>query len=452
MDKNELTQFYDNLKSNLASSTVPATPSMIKVGRPNDYDHPGAELYKRKAMCCRNELEDKCAKHIIVDIYCKILPLDQSYIHGNHGRMCQDVTSMLDNKGMTASQYLTSCSEKTKAPLLEFVQRSIKNIGKAYMEEAKEELKDAQENGEDVVAPTTPDPETDDEIQNQLVDIKDDTEYDSFVDTLKKKTIDKIVSDVTKIINDKKEEKDMTFDPNPEATISDIEAATESTLSVGLNYLQKGLLKESVEVTDDIQDQMMALAIREATLNQLDLVFNQPRSDFKSFASNIRFNKGILINESAVSYFAESSTKDNNNKKTNEFKLYGITFTLPNLDEFIHNEKSKIDDHTKSKAYKNLITTLTSDKKIKNIEDMIIDKERQIGQKTDTDKDRVKRIKSYLSKSNTTRLLFSSDGEAAVQIDIPYTKDICAWLEHELWLTSKGEALSYDEIEFKYEK
>ena len=73
------------------------------------------------------------------------------------------------------------------------------------MEEAKEELKDAQENGEDVVAPTTPDPETDDEIQNQLVDIKDDTEYDSFVDTLKKKTIDKIVSDVTKIINDKKE-------------------------------------------------------------------------------------------------------------------------------------------------------------------------------------------------------------------------------------------------------
>lgn len=305
MEKNELTQFYDNLKSNLASSAAP-TPSMISVGKPNDFDNPGAELYKRKAMKCRHELEDQCAKHIIVDIYCHILPLDQQYIYGHHGRMCQDVTSMLDNKGMTASQYLTSCSEKTKAPLLEFVQRSISNIGKSYMEEANEELKNAQQNNEDVVAPTTPDIETDDNIQNQLVDIKDDPEYTSFVDQLKKKTIDKIVSDVTKIINDKKEEKDMTFDPNPEATISDVEAATESTTSVGLNYLQSKLLKESVELTEEMQDQMMALAIRESTLNQLNVVFKQPESDFKSFSSNIRFNKGVLINESAINELEKS--------------------------------------------------------------------------------------------------------------------------------------------------
>lgn len=305
MEKNELTQFYDNLKSNLASSAAP-TPSMISVGKPNDFDNPGAELYKRKAMKCRHELEDQCAKHIIVDIYCHILPLDQQYIHGHHGRMCQDVTSMLDNKGMTASQYLTSCSEKTKAPLLEFVQRSISNIGKSYMEEANEELKNAQQNNEDVVAPTTPDIETDDNIQNQLVDIKDDPEYTSFVDKLKQKTIDKIVSDVTKIINDKKEEENMTFDPNPEATISDVEAATESTTSVGLNYLQTKLLKESVELTEEMQDQMMALAIRESTLNQLNVVFKQPEADFKSFSSNIRFNKGVLINEAAINELEKS--------------------------------------------------------------------------------------------------------------------------------------------------
>lgn len=309
MEKNELTQFYDTLKSNLDSSTVPNTPSMIKVGSFKDFDHPGAEMFRRKAIRCRDELEDKCAKHIIIDLYCRILPLDQNYIDSNHGRMCQDVTSMLDNKGMTASQYLTSCSEKTKAPLLEFVQRSIKNIGKAYMEEANEELKTAQETDGEVVAPTTPDPETDEDIQNQLVDIKDDIEYDSFVDTLKKKTIDKIVADVSKIINDKKEEQDMTFDPNPEATISDAEAATESTLSVGINYLQSKLMKENVEVTDVMNEQMMGLAIREATLNQLDCVFKQPYSDFKSFASAIRFNKGVLINESAVNYFIENSSK-----------------------------------------------------------------------------------------------------------------------------------------------
>jgi hypothetical protein len=301
MDKSELTQFYDKLKSSLNQPTT--TSTMLSVGGPRDFNNPGAEIYKRKAMACRDELENQCAKHIIVDVYCKILPLDNDYVCGHHGRMCQDVDAMLASKNMTASQYLTSCSESTKAPLLEFVQRSIKNIGKSYMEEANADLKNAQENNEDIVAPSTPDTETDDNIQNQLVDIKEDPEYDSFIDKLKKKTINKIVSDVSKIINNKKEEKDMTFDPNPEATIADTEAATESTVSIGLDYLQKKLLKENVDVTDDMRDQMIALAIRESTLNQLDVVFMQPEGHFKEFVSNIRFNKGVLINESAVNYF-----------------------------------------------------------------------------------------------------------------------------------------------------
>lgn len=307
MDNTELTQFYDNLKSNLAASASPKTSTMIRVGGPHDYNHPGADLYRRKAMACKHELEDKCAKHIIVDIYCKILPLDKDYVDGHHGRMCQDITSMLDNKGMSATQYLTSCSEKTKAPMLEFVQRSISNIGKAYMEEATEKLKDAQENNEDVPEPITPDAETDPDVQNQLVDIKDDIDYTCFVDQLKKKTIDKIVADVSKIITDTKEDQNMTFDPQPNAgtTISDVEAATESTVSVSMNYLQSKLMKENVDVDSDMRDQIISLAIRESALNQLDRVFKQPDSDFKSFYSNIRFNKGVLINESAVNYFVE---------------------------------------------------------------------------------------------------------------------------------------------------
>ena len=67
MDNTELTQFYDNLKSNLAASASPKTSTMIRVGGPHDYNHPGADLYRRKAMACKHELEDKCAKHIIVD-------------------------------------------------------------------------------------------------------------------------------------------------------------------------------------------------------------------------------------------------------------------------------------------------------------------------------------------------------------------------------------------------
>lgn len=306
MDKVELTNFYDALKSDLASSAVPKTP-MMNVGSSRDPQHYGAELFRRKAIDCRNELEDQCAKHIIVDIYCKILPLDQSYIDGNHGRMVQDVTSMLDNKGMTATQYLKSCSEKTKAPLVEFVQRSISNIGRAFMEAEEEKLQDAQAAAEPLPAPETPNAETNDDVQDALVDVKEDPEYNSFVDALKKKTVDKIVQDVTDIINNKKEENDMTFDPKPEATIADNEAATESTLSVGLNYLQQKLMKESVDITDEMHENMIGLAIRESTLNEINRVFNQPESDFKSFYSKIRFNKGVLINESAVSYFFEQA-------------------------------------------------------------------------------------------------------------------------------------------------
>ena len=66
------------------------------------------------------------------------------------------------------------------------------------MEEQEEILKDAQE--KDINVPDPKEPTTDDEdIENSLVDIKQDTEYEDFVDQLKKKTVDKIVNDISKI-------------------------------------------------------------------------------------------------------------------------------------------------------------------------------------------------------------------------------------------------------------
>ena len=173
------------------------------------------------------------------------------------------------------------------------------------MEEAEEILKDAQANDEAIPEPEVP--STDDtDIKNQLVEVESDTEYDNFVEELKKRTIDKIVDDVSNIINDKKEENEMTFDTTP---VADMEEKLESTTSIALNYIQKKLMKENTEITPEMQNELIAMAIRESTLNQFDVVFRQPTGQFREFASRIRFGKGVLINESAVNYFKESSNK-----------------------------------------------------------------------------------------------------------------------------------------------
>ena len=98
---------------------------------------------------------------------------------------------------------------------------------------------------------------------HQLVDISNDNEYDYFIQTLKKKTIDKIVKDVSDIINKKKEEKNMAFD-----------LKNESTVSLVLNHISTKLMKENINIDDDLRDQILGVAIKEATFNHLG--FNSP--------------------------------------------------------------------------------------------------------------------------------------------------------------------------------
>ena len=297
MDNESLTRFYDDLKSELNKDKPEVSTMKVSGGGPIGLSHPGALQYRNMAAKECEKLKDNCRKHIILDIYCKILPLDDEYKCGHMGQMKHDIDCMLNNKGMSATQYLTSAYEKTKAPLVEYVLRATDMIGRQFMEESDETLKDAQEKNIDIPAPQAP-TEDDKEIENQLVDIKDDNEYSTFIDKLKEKTINKIVNDVSKIINNKKEEKNMTFDPKP---LADQEAEMESTISIGLNYLQSKIMTESGDnITPELQEEMIGMAIRESTLNQIDTVFKQDNSDFKSFSSRIKYGKGALINESAV--------------------------------------------------------------------------------------------------------------------------------------------------------
>lgn len=302
MDSVKLSAFYDELKSKINDEEKPGSVQLTRVGGGpvgGTMEHPGAVVWRRKASKEAEKMRDNCCKHIILDIYCKILPLDNDYICGHKREMQTDIDNMLDKKNMTATQYLTSCFESTHAPLLEFIIRSSKNIAQEFMEEANKVLKDAQEN--DIPIPDPIAPEESEDVEGQIVDIKNDVEYETFIDMLKQKTIDKIVDDVSKIINDKKEEKDMTFDTTPQEKL-----ATESTVAVCIDYFEKKLLMENVDITPDIQENIIGMAIRESTLNQIDLVFGHPNSDFRNFSSRVIFGKGSVINESTAKYIAET--------------------------------------------------------------------------------------------------------------------------------------------------
>lgn len=294
----DLTKYYDDLKSELDNGISPTSsgPSLSTAS--------GEEIWKNKAFRASQELSDKCRKHILVDIYCKIIPLDGDYVANNQGVMKGDIDNMLTSKGMTATQYFKSCSEQTKAPLVEFVIRSTDNIGKQFLEEANETLKDAQENKMDVPTPEVPDIDEDENVKNQLIDIKQDPEYEAFMNKLQEETGNKIVGDITKLLLDKKKDKELSFDPKP---VSERVEEMESSTSIGLEYLQKKMIVEGVEAGDELFDEMMGMAIRESTLNIIDSVFKQPNSDFKSFNTMIRRNKGIVINEAASSYFIEAA-------------------------------------------------------------------------------------------------------------------------------------------------
>jgi hypothetical protein len=168
------------------------------------------------------------------------------------------------------------------------------------MEEADKTLKDAQKNNIDVPPPVA-DADSED-ISNQIVDITgNDLEYDTFIQVLKKKTIDKIVSSISNIISDTKDNKDMEFNPKPRA-----EPSMESAISIIVEHIHKKLWKENMEITSNLNEQIIGLAIRETTLNQIDLCFRQPDSELIPFRSKIIFGKGAVVTESAIRGLVEN--------------------------------------------------------------------------------------------------------------------------------------------------
>ena len=384
MEPNALSNIYNNLKTAISD-----TQSQAPIAAPTDH------MFHHNLIKKRDGLQNDCCKHIILDLYCKTLPLDGDWICKNMGTMNQDVDSMLSKRNMNAVQYMTACKEATKAPLLEFVLRSTELIGSSYMEEATDEAKK-----EKSITGKNPNPKdvsiNDQQVKDMIVDIKQDPEFKSFMDKLKKKTVDKIVDNVSKFIIDKNEDKNMRFDPKSAAT-------TESAFNTAMNYFQTRLIREGVEITDtEDMETMIGMCIREATMYEINRVFNQVPLDFRRYVESIDMGSGIIVNTNSVNEFITEKKKDNVDKRHEK------------LDKELKNIKDKINDKDKRiKKYNN-------DDKFKGIEDAL----ESIGESADlTDEEffflseKVKSLNSIVDKMKKINKKIADNDKKADEIE-----------------------------------
>lgn len=345
----DLTQMYDDIKSDVIKPAQPIGGVGIKIGPGGLDQSPAAMRWRAKAAQNAECLTDDCRKHILLDIYCKILSptADKSWVDGNQGVVASDIDKMLAAKGMTATQYLTSCYEATHAPFVEYLLNATDAIGRAYMEAQEEILKDAQDKDIDVPEPEDPSID-DDDVSQSLVDIKADTEFQDFIKQLEKKTVDKIVNDISDIINDKKQENDMSFNPQG-----------ESTVAPALEYVYKQHWGE--EITEAQRDEFLLEAVREATLHQLDVVFEQ--GTYHDYVSKIKAGRGAVITESTKPKKKEEKPKKETKKDTKlSVKIWGKKFNLPI--KFEGDEPTNNQERAIEKFQNDLPAELSNEKKV----------------------------------------------------------------------------------------
>lgn len=272
---NTLTSYYDNLKNDSATDD---SALLMNVQGNNGIKWRNQALQNSKVLC------DKCCKHILLDIYFNILPLDDDYKCGHKAQMIGDIDSMLAAKGLTATQYLKSCSESTNSSLAKFLNDSMMKIQSSYMAEKESELKNAQDNHLQILAPVVPEMESP-EVAGAVEDIKDDTEYSMFIEALKKKTAETIIKDISDVINSSNSNKELQYKPN-----------TESATQTCIDYINTKLMKENREVDTEA---VLGLAIRESTLREIDKAFKVAKP-FNEFRTQVYFGHSVLLTEAAI--------------------------------------------------------------------------------------------------------------------------------------------------------
>ena len=270
----DLMSVYNNLKREEDEQVeIVNQPRM----NPNAQLDPGM---RREIDKMGDQHREHVCKRILLDIYCRIIPLDKSYIDGHRGELQGDIQKFLDKKGTTALQYIVDSRNKTSAPLMDYLTTAANNSKQEFVQTTTEEMnRDLKETGK---LPTLRAVGPDFSIENELEDIKDDPEYQAFVSKLKEKTSETVVKDVTNVLEKEAQGKDLKFNPTTE----------DSIIEQSMRFMNVKLIQENVDVNKEIEEKMIGYAIRESTLNTIDKVFNHPPRS----KGSISLNHGYIVN------------------------------------------------------------------------------------------------------------------------------------------------------------
>ena len=102
---------------------------------------------------------------------------------------------------------------------------------------------------------------------------------------------------------DKKEEKQNEEEQKDEQKEEPktTDAKKESILSVCVDYANTYMAERNINIKPELNEKIIALAIRESTLMQLDRVFNfSINPELKNLKINLYNNQGSVINESGL--------------------------------------------------------------------------------------------------------------------------------------------------------
>lgn len=282
-----------------------------------DYD----SFWRKKINHHCDKVKDRCCKHIILDIYCKTLPLDHDYVCKNKRMLSDDIDVFLDKKKMAPYQYLTAAKQATDAPLLKHLLDETDLVSRNYYERAYKEALDNQRKNI-MVNPQEP-------SNGDLVDVSQDSKYNQFIENLKEQTRDKIVKDVTNLIKNSNDGEELEFKPgdgdipnqnvmkkksqqefapevydneknsNPDGIVDMDDIKKESVLLQCMDYGSRKFIKENIEMNSKMNEEMIGLAIRESTLWNIDRVFKlkNHEAELNNLQTNLFLNKGIVFNK-----------------------------------------------------------------------------------------------------------------------------------------------------------
>lgn len=342
-----------------------------------------------------DKLKDGFCKHILVDLYCKILPLDNDYICKNQQMMSNDIDNFLARKQMNGYQYLTAAKDMTKAPLIDFIIREANRCGKRYYERTYNELSSNRSNGIEL---DPKEPKLDwDSLQKLTVFVREDAEYVDAVNKTKEKNTEETVNAINKqtdeydeaeldneeqyddsneemladqgeannevkdqeetsvkpltpqlpltpeqeknervnevvkenlekvydktketiqnrivnAINNERVAQQLEFDPekgqvaNVRYYLDETDDAPkapelESVIALCLDYGNREIIKENVNMTPKLNEELIGLAIRESTLLQIDRLFKFTNDVTNNLQTRLFLNQCPVMNEKSI--------------------------------------------------------------------------------------------------------------------------------------------------------